>query len=166
MFRRKRIKLKTAGETETQSIPRPTKSSSSAWTKNQDLASHINELKDSLATLTSAVSNFTVSPGLGYDSFNTDSGLDLGPAPGGAQSGVNPLMPNVGGFPDYQDQYIRSRSPRLPSEDGGGRRGQFLVGANIGFQICQALHLRVAHVVSLFLVPRSMLMLILTWILI
>ena len=28
-------------------------------------------------------------------------------------------MPKVGGFPDYQDQYIRSRSPRLPSEDGG-----------------------------------------------
>ena len=45
--------------------------------------------------------------------------VDLGPTPGGAQSGVNPLMPKVGGFPDYQDQYIRSRSPGLPSEDGG-----------------------------------------------
>ena len=69
------------------------------------------------------MSNFAsgpgVRPGLGYDSFNTDSGLDLGPAPRGAQSGVNPLMPKVGGFPDYQDQYIRSRSPRLLSEDGG-----------------------------------------------
>ena len=60
-----------------------------------------------------------VRPGLGYDSFNTDSGLDLGPSPGGAQSEVNPLMPKVGRFPDYQDQYIRSHSPRLPSEDGG-----------------------------------------------
>ena len=122
-FRRKRLKLKTPAETETQSRPRPTKPSSSTRTKNQDLASQINELKDSLATLTSAVSNFAsgpgVRPGLRYDSFNTDSGLDLGPAPGGAQSGVNPLMPKVGGFPDYQDQYIRSRSPRLPSEDGG-----------------------------------------------
>ena len=122
-FRRKRIKLKTPAETETQSRPRPTKSSSSTRTKNQDLASQINELKDSLATLTSAVSNFAsgpgVRPGLGYDSLNTDSGLDLGPAPGGAQPGVKPLMPKVGGFPDYQDQYIRPRSPRLPSEDGG-----------------------------------------------
>ena len=59
-----------------------------------------------------------VKPGLGYDSFNADSGLDLGPAPGGAQSGVNPLMQKVGGFTDYQDQNIRSHSPRLPSEDG------------------------------------------------
>ena len=121
-FRRKRIKLKTPAETETQSRPRPSKSSSSTRTKNHDLASQINELKDSLATLTSAVSNFAsgpgVRPGLRYDSFNTDSGLDLGPAPGGAQSGINPLMPKVGGFPDYQDQYIRSRSPWLPSEDG------------------------------------------------
>ena len=121
-FRRKRIKLKTPVDTETQLRPRPTKSSSTR-TKNQDLASQINQLKDSLATLTSAVSNFTfgpgVRPGLGYDSFNTDSGPDLGPAPGGGQSEVNPFMPKVGGFPDYQDQYIRPRSPRLPSEDGG-----------------------------------------------
>ena len=43
----------------------------------------------------------------------------MGPAPGGAQSEVNPLMPKVGRFPDYQDQYIRSHSSRLPSEDGG-----------------------------------------------
>ena len=123
MFRKKRIKLKTPAETKTQSRPRPTKSSSSTRTKSQDLASQINELKDSLATLTSAVSNFAsgpgVRPGLGYDSFNTDSGLDLGPAPGGVQPGVNSLMAKVGGFPDYQDQYIRLRSPRLPSEDGG-----------------------------------------------
>ena len=167
-FRRKRIKLKTPAETETQSRPRPTESSSSTRTKNQDLASQINELKDSLATLTSAVSNFAsgpgVRPGLGYDSFNTDSGLDFGPAPGGAQSRVNPLMPNVVGFPDYQDQYIRSRSPRLPSEDGG-LSGSVSSRTNIGLQICQALHLRVVHVVSLFLVPRSMLMFILTLIL-
>ena len=66
-----------------------------------------------------------VRTGLGYDNFNTDSGLDLGPAPGGAQSGVNPLMPKVGGFPDYQDQYIRSHSPRLSSEDGGVFRVSF-----------------------------------------
>ena len=45
-------------ETEPQSRPRPTKSSSSTRTKNQDLASQINNLKDSLATLTSAVSKF------------------------------------------------------------------------------------------------------------
>ena len=95
--------MKTPAETETQSRPRPTKSSSSTRTKNQDLASQMNELKDSLATLASAVSNFAsgpgVRPGLGYEFFNTDSGLDLGPTPGGAQSGVNPLMPKVGGFP-------------------------------------------------------------------
>ena len=167
-FRRKRIKLKTPAETETQSRPRPTKSSSSTRTKNQDLASQINELKDSLATLTSAVSNFAsgpgVRPGLGYDSFNTDSGLDLGPAPGGAQSGVNPLMPKVGGFPDYQDQYIDHVAHGY-HQRMVGCQGQFLVGANIGLQVCQALHLRVTHVVSLFLVPWSMLMFILTLIL-
>ena len=28
-------------------------------------------------------------------------------------------MPKVGGFPHYQNHYIRSRRPRLPSEDGG-----------------------------------------------
>ena len=65
------------------------------------------------------MSNIASRPRLGYDSVDTDSGLDLGPAPGGAQSGVNPLMSKVGGFPDCQDQYIRSHSPRLPSEDGG-----------------------------------------------
>ena len=122
-LKRKRIKLKTPAETETQSRSRPTKSFSSTRTKNQDLSSQINELKDSLATLANAVSNTAsrpgVRPGLGYDSFNTDSGLDLGHTPGGAQSGVNSLIPKVGGFPDYQDQYIRSHSPRLPSEDGG-----------------------------------------------
>ena len=126
-FRRKRIKLNIPAETEAQSRPRPTKSSSSIRTKNQDLSTQINELKDSLATLASAVSNIAFKPGirpgnkskLGYDSFNTDSGPDLGPAPGGAQSGVNLLMPKAGGFPDYQDQYIRSHSPRLLSEDGG-----------------------------------------------
>ena len=60
-----------------------------------------------------------VRPGLGYDSFNAYSGLDLGPAAGGAQSWVKPLMPKIGGLPDYQDQNIRSHSQRLPSEDGG-----------------------------------------------
>ena len=109
-LKRKRIKLKT----ETQSRPQPTKSSSSTRTKDQDLSSQIKELKGSLATLASAVSNIAfrpgVRPGLGYDSFNTDSGLDLGPAPGGAQSVVNPWISKVGEFPDYQDQYIRSHS--------------------------------------------------------
>ena len=108
-LKRKRIKLRPPAETETQSRPRPikTSSSSSSSTKNQDLSSQINELKNSLATLASAVSDIAFRPGvksgLGYDSFNADSGLDLGPAPGGAQSGVNPLMQKVGGFPDYQD---------------------------------------------------------------
>ena len=84
MLKRKRIKLKTPVETETQSRPRPTKSSSSTRTKNQGLSSQVNVLKDSLATLASAVSNIAsrpgVRPGLGYDSFDADSGLDLGPA--------------------------------------------------------------------------------------
>ena len=111
------------------------------------------------------MSNFASGPGvrsgLGYDSFNTDSGLDLDPAPGGAQSGVNPLMPKVGGFSDYQDQYIRSRSPLLPSEDGGlsgsvSSRIQYRPPNLSGFTP----H---ALVVSLFLVSRSMLMFILTF---
>ena len=51
-LKRKMIKLRPPAETETQSRPRPikTSSSSSSRTKNQDLSSQINELKNSLAT--------------------------------------------------------------------------------------------------------------------
>ena len=56
-------------------------------------------------TLASAMSNIASRPGvrlgLEYDSVNADSGLDLGPAPSGTQSGVNPSTPKVGGVPDY-----------------------------------------------------------------
>ena len=61
-LKRKRIKLKTPAQTETQSRRRPTKSSLSTRNKNQDLSAQINEVKDSLATLASAVSNVASRP--------------------------------------------------------------------------------------------------------